>query len=175
MAAVNPVLALVSRADALANGAFGARLMPGFQHVYQQMLPVVDAVAQLHPDDEQCEPYVRIIRDGLMAMEQHTEEMVNMLYNVDVLTAPSATQSVAGFNPQEALAHISDLFHVRTPTYLRQSYQAELLVKRESFADYTCEEISPAQFAQQWRTLNEVDHGRKQEMDDLADLLANFG
>ncbi|PKI82305.1 hypothetical protein MVES_003782 [Malassezia vespertilionis] len=157
MAAVNPVLALVSRADALANG---------FQHVYQQMLPVVDAVAQLHPDDEQCEPYVRIIRDGLMAMEQHTEEMVNMLYNVDVLTAPSATQSVAGFNPQEALAHISDLFH---------SYQAELLVKRESFADYTCEEISPAQFAQQWRTLNEVDHGRKQEMDDLADLLANFG
>lgn len=58
---------------------------------------------------------------------------------------------------------------------LTQSYQAELLAKRELLADYTCEEIGAQQFAAQWHTLDEVQQGRKQEMDDLADLLANFG
>ena len=33
----------------------------------------------------------------------------------------------------------------------------------------------PQQFAAQSRTLDEVQAGRKQEMDDLADLLAQFG
>ena len=56
-----------------------------------------------------------------------------------------------------------------------QSYQAELLAKREALADYTCEEISLSQFADQWRTLDSVQRGRQQEMDDLADLLARFG
>ncbi|WFC95496.1 hypothetical protein MBRA1_002144 [Malassezia brasiliensis] len=157
MAQVNPVLALVSRADSLANG---------FNNVYQQTLPAVDALAPLHPDDPQCEPLLQVLRDGLTAMEGHTEQMVNMLYEVDVYLAPSATQSAAGFNPQEALSHVSDLFH---------SYQAELLAKREALADYTCEDITPQQFAAQWRTLDEVQAGRKQEMDDLADLLAQFG
>lgn len=58
---------------------------------------------------------------------------------------------------------------------LTQSYQAELLAKRELLANYTCEEIGAQQFAAQWHTLDEVQQGRKQEMDDLADLLANFG
>ena len=56
-----------------------------------------------------------------------------------------------------------------------QSYQAELLSKREALADYTCEDISLAQFTSQWRTLDEVQRGRQQEMDDLADLLSGFG
>lgn len=56
-----------------------------------------------------------------------------------------------------------------------QSYQAELLSKREALADFTCEDISLAQFTSQWRTLDEVQRGRQQEMDDLADLLSRFG
>lgn len=153
----------------------GASAYAGFNNIYQQTLPAVDALAPLHPDDPQCEPPLQVLREGLAAMEGYTEQMVNMLYEVDVYMAPSATQSAAGFNPQEALAHVSDLFHVRCPRHLHQSYQAELLAKREALADYTCEEITPAQFAAQWRTLEEVQQGRKQEMDDLADLLANFG
>lgn len=81
--------------------------------MYQQTLPAVDALAPLHPDDPQCEPLLQVLRDGLTAMEGHTEQMVNMLYEVDVYLAPSTTQSAAGFNPQEALSHVSDLFHVR--------------------------------------------------------------
>ncbi|WFD00753.1 hypothetical protein MYAM1_003505 [Malassezia yamatoensis] len=103
MAQVNPVLALVSRADSLANG---------FNDAYQKTLPAADALGSLHVDDQQCEPLLQCLRDGLTAMEGYTEQMVNMLYEVDVYMAPSAAQSAAGFNPQEALSHISDLFHV---------------------------------------------------------------
>lgn len=56
-----------------------------------------------------------------------------------------------------------------------KSYQAELLAKREALADYTCEEITLSQFVGQWRTLDSVQRGRQQEMNDLADLLAKFG
>lgn len=54
-------------------------------------------------------------------------------------------------------------------------YQSELLEKREALADLTCEEISPAEFAQRWNNLDQVKTGRKQTMDDLADLLAGLG
>lgn len=57
----------------------------------------------------------------------------------------------------------------------RQSYQAELLAKRESLTEYTCEEISLPEFVARWRTLDEVQRGRQQGVDDLADLLAGFG
>ncbi|WFD32039.1 hypothetical protein MSPP1_003081 [Malassezia sp. CBS 17886] len=168
MSDVNPVLALVSRADALANG---------FNDAYQRTLPAVHALEQLPPDDAQCEQWLQVLRDGITAMEARTGEMMGMLYEVDVYMAPSTTQLAAGFNPQEALAHVSNLFH---------DYQAELLAKREALADYTCEEITCSQFAQQWRTLDEVrsscavvdmqvQRGRQQEMDDLAGLLASFG
>lgn len=85
--------------------------------MYQQTLPAVDALATLHPDDPQCEPYMQVLREGLTAMEERTEQMVNMLYEVDVYMAPSAAQSAAGFNPQEALSHVSDLFHVRVSSH----------------------------------------------------------
>lgn len=95
----------------------GAPTYAGFNAAYQNTLPAIDALTQLHPDDPRCEPFMQTLRDGLAVMEQHTEEMVNMLYEVDVYMAPSTAQSVAGFNPQEALAHVSDLFHVRRSTH----------------------------------------------------------
>lgn len=122
---------------------------------------------------------MQMLRHGLDGMEEQTQAMMNMLYEVDVYMAPSTVQNAAGFNPQEALAHVSDLFHVRgyLPTSLTclQSYQSELLAKRESLADFTCEDISLEEFAQQWRTLDAVQQGRRQGMDELADLLAQFG
>lgn len=56
-----------------------------------------------------------------------------------------------------------------------QMYQSELLNKRESLADLTCEEISPSTFAEQWRNMEQVQAGQQQTMDDLADLLAGLG
>ena len=103
--------------------------------------------------------------------------MMNMLYEVDVYMTPSSVQNAAGFNPQEALTHVSDLFHVGSACRHShsQSYQAELLAKRETLADYTCEDISLPEFTTQWRTLEAVQQGQQQGMDDLADLLAKFG
>ncbi|WFD18538.1 hypothetical protein MCAP1_000742 [Malassezia caprae] len=120
----------------------------------------------LSPEDPHAELCMQVLRQGLEAMEAQTSQMIDMLYQVDVYMAPSTVQNAAGFNPQEALSHVSELFH---------SYQAELLAKREALADYTCEDINLSQFVAQWRTLDSVQRGRQQEMDDLADLLAKFG
>lgn len=65
-----------------------------------------------------------ILREGLARMESYTTEMMDMLYEVDVYMTPSASQLSAGFNPQEALSHISDLFHVRARCYSYTDYRA---------------------------------------------------
>lgn len=54
-------------------------------------------------------------------------------------------------------------------------YQSELMAKREALSDLTCEEIQPEEFSQKWSSMKEVQEGRKQTMDDLADLLAGLG
>jgi hypothetical protein len=53
-------------------------------------------------------------------------------------------------------------------------YQSELLAKREALSDLTCEEIDGQEFAQKWSSMDEIQQGKKQTMDDLADLLAGF-
>jgi hypothetical protein len=53
-------------------------------------------------------------------------------------------------------------------------YQSELMEKREALSDLTSEEIQAEEFSQRWTSMNEVKEGRKQTMDDLADLLAGF-
>jgi hypothetical protein len=56
-----------------------------------------------------------------------------------------------------------------------QSYQELLLEKRELLADFTCEEISPQSFVQQWTQIDRtLSTQRQQQVDDLADLLAAF-
>lgn len=54
-------------------------------------------------------------------------------------------------------------------------YQSELLEKREALSDLTSEEIQAEEFSQRWSSMEQVQAGRKQTMDDLADLLAAFG
>lgn len=70
---------------------------------------------------------MQVLRQGLEAMENETSKMIDMLYQVDVYMTPSAVQNAAGFNPQEALSHVSELFHVRVARRLtlratRQNY-----------------------------------------------------
>lgn len=98
-------------------------------------------------------------------MESCITEMTDLLYRVDVFMAPSSMPYMHSFNPQAALTHVSDIF---------SGYQSELLAKREALADYTCEEISIFDFANRWHRVDELEKSRKQEMDDLADMLAGF-
>lgn len=57
----------------------------------------------------------------------------------------------------------------------RQSYQELLLEKRELLSDFTCEEITPQEFVQSWSSIDTtLASQRKQQVDDLADLLAAF-
>ena len=170
------VLLLVSQADTLANGTCMASHAE-FRSAYEHTLPAIDALEQLPYNEAHVEACMDALRQGLASMEQSTSKMMNMLYEVDVYMTPSSVQNAAGFNPQEALTHVSDLFHVGSACRHShsQSYQAELLAKRETLADYTCEDISLPEFTTQWRTLEAVQQGQQQGMDDLADLLAKFG
>ncbi|PWN50552.1 hypothetical protein IE53DRAFT_387129 [Violaceomyces palustris] len=160
---VNPVLALVSKADSLANA---------FVSTHAQSIPITKSLEALFsnqqgtPSEDEVERHLSALRDSLNVMEQYVGEMMSMLYQVDVFLSDPSTTLRAGFNPKEALGHVSELFHM---------YQAELLAKRESLADLTCEEISVHDFVENWSRMDEVQQGKKQEMDDLADLLAGFG
>ena len=93
------------------------RLTPDFRKAYEQTLPAIDALEYILPDGANAEAHIeacmQVLRNGLTSMEQCTTNMMNMLYEVDVYMAPSTVQNAAGFNPQEALSHVSDLFHVR--------------------------------------------------------------
>ena len=148
-----------------------------FRSAYERTLPAIDALEQLPYNEAHVEACMDVLRQGLASMEQSTSKMMNMLYEVDVYMTPSSVQNAAGFNPQEALTHVSDLFHVCSACKHShsQSYQAELLAKRETLADYTCEDISLPEFTTQWRRLEAVQQGQQQGMDDLDDLLAKFG
>ena len=96
------------------------RLTPDFRKAYEQTLPAIDALDYVPPDGMNTEAHIeacmQVLRNGLTSMEQCTTNMMNMLYEVDVYMAPSTVQNAAGFNPQEALSHVSDLFHVRVYT-----------------------------------------------------------
>lgn len=96
------------------------RLTPDFRKAYEQTLPAIDALEYVLPDGANAEAHIeacmQVLRNGLTSMEQCTTNMMNMLYEVDVYMAPSTVQNAAGFNPQEALSHVSDLFHVRVYT-----------------------------------------------------------
>lgn len=119
-------------------------------------------------------------------MEQCVSEMMSMLYNVDLFMDRPQEKTAGGKDPKTALEHISELFHVSPSLYVAvktiaddesyvQMYQSEMMAKREALSDLTCEEIQAEEFAERWRSMAEVQDGRKQTMDDLADLLAAFG
>ncbi|SPO37857.1 uncharacterized protein PSFLO_03334 [Pseudozyma flocculosa] len=82
--------------------------------------------------------------------------MMEMLYRVDLFLSEPTRPGISGYDPKEACRHVSELFHM---------YQAELLSKRELLAEFTCEDITADEFVQQ---------GKKQEVDDLADMFASF-
>ena len=138
--------------------------------------------------NEQVETQLGNLRQSLNQMEACVGEMMAMLYNVDLFLEQPQVKGVGGKDPKAALEHVSELFHVsvvhggrrpsallRHPGHHTQMYQSELLSKREALSDLTCEDIQADEFAARWSSMKEVQDGRKQAIDGLADLLAGLG
>lgn len=185
----NPVLSLMQRADQLAQTFVDThkQTIP----VVQQLVHILTSPSSAYGDpDEYAERQLAQLRVALERMEGSVSDMMSMLYHVDVFLAAPTLQGVSGKDPKAALEHVSDSFHVSKtvgPITLvvcnlidarlqpLQMYQSELLEKREALADLTCEEISADEFASRWSKMDQVQAGRQQTMDDLADLLAGLG
>ncbi|PWN98372.1 hypothetical protein FA09DRAFT_286388, partial [Tilletiopsis washingtonensis] len=121
------------------------------------------AVAHLRgaASEEAAEPALGALRDTLAALQSTVDALVELVYHVDAWTAEARGHSV-GQDPQQALKHVGGLVDM---------YQTELLAKREALADLTCEEIGLDEFAERWQNCREIEEGKKQTMDELADLL----
>nr|CDI52938.1 putative protein [Melanopsichium pennsylvanicum 4] len=110
------------------------------------------------------------LRSTLEKCEQVVGAMLNCIYEdiphlLDQLDN-GVEAGVGNHDAKQALDGISQLFY---------SYQDLLLEKRELLADFTCEEISPQHFITHWTSIdNNLASQRKQQVDDLADLLAAF-
>ncbi|UZJ54182.1 hypothetical protein CBS101457_003502 [Exobasidium rhododendri] len=161
----NPVLELMRKADGLARS---------FDQIHSSTLPnlqslvnVLSAPSSTNEDpNEHVERQLSSLRQALDQMENCVGEMMGLLYNVDLFLERPQERVSGGKDPKAALEHVSELFHM---------YQSELFAKREALSDLTCEEISGQEFAQKWSSMDEVQEGRRQTMDDLADLLAGMG
>lgn len=104
----NPILDLMTRADALAQR---------FDETHRHTLPVVDQLSAAiqqsgTTDDARAETCLAHLRAALEHMEQSVQEMMGMLYNVDVFLAEPMQAGVSSKDPRAALEHISDSFHV---------------------------------------------------------------
>lgn len=106
------------------------------------------------------------IRDCLAQMEACVEGLAQLLFEVDVFLAQPTTVLQYGLHPSQALSHVSQL---------HGSYQAELLAKRETFADYNAEELSLNEFVAAWKELKEVKGQHQETMDDLASAMGSWG
>ncbi|MBW0540664.1 hypothetical protein O181_080379 [Austropuccinia psidii MF-1] len=102
------------------------------------------------------------IRNSLENMETTVEQLSELLYKVDIYLSEPKHDGSIGFNPLNALNHLSNLFSV---------YQAELLEKRELFSSFNCEEIDVNSFLQRWKICNQINALTQDTMQDLADVM----
>ena len=65
--------------------------------------------------EPQLESLLTVVRDALSNMERCVEEMFGLLYQVDIFLSQPTTQLAAGFNPKQALEHVSASVHVSPP------------------------------------------------------------
>ncbi|SPO26225.1 uncharacterized protein UTRI_02501 [Ustilago trichophora] len=160
--AIHPVLNLINRCDALAQ-EFDSQ----FEQSCNLLRNLVDGNNQSAFGMDET---LMSLRTTLEKCEAIVTSMLNCIYEdiphlLDQLDSGTET-GVGNWNPKQALDGISQLFY---------SYQELLLEKRELLADFTCEEISPTQFVQGWTSIHgDLASQRKQQVDDLADLLAAF-
>lgn len=184
---VHPVLTLINRCDELART---------FDSTFESSCTLLTNLANGTPapgSPTTMDDTLMALRETLEKCEGIVGSMLNCIYAdiphlLDQIDSGSEG-TVGNFNPKQALDSISQLFYVshhntnyhtvqRKLTFSKphsQSYQELLLEKRELLADFTCEEISPSEFVNGWTQIdNNLTTQRKQQVDDLADLLAAF-
>ncbi|KAJ9475146.1 hypothetical protein PHBOTO_005223 [Pseudozyma hubeiensis] len=168
---VHPVLTLINRCDALA-----AQFDTTFSHSCTLLTNLSNGQSSATLDET-----LMVLRKTLDECEQVVGAMLGCIYEdiphlLDMIDSQAEGGGgedekgrhgiVGNWNPKQALDGISQLFY---------SYQDLLTTKRELLADFTCEEISPAEFITQWTSIDStLASQRKQQVDDLADLLAAF-
>ncbi|SJX62215.1 uncharacterized protein SRS1_13062 [Sporisorium reilianum f. sp. reilianum] len=164
MSSVHPVLTLINRCDALAQ-QFDTTFSASCTLLTDMANGVVAPGGPQTMDDT-----LSVLRSTLERCEAVVGEMLGCIYAdipllLDQLDAGEGKE-VGSWNARQALDGISQLFY---------SYQDLLTDKRELLADFTCEEVSPSQFIQRWTSIDAtLASQRKQQVDDLADLLAAF-
>jgi hypothetical protein len=190
MAGAPPLLPLVSRADALA-ADFHATLARSFP-----------AVAHLRgaASEEAAEPALGALRDTLAALQSTVDALVELVYHVDAWTAEARGHSV-GQDPQQALKHVGGLVDVSAAQHrprkgsrraradvpdraAGQARGARRPHVRGDRARRVCRALAELPRGER-RTRSatgglahahtQIEEGKKQTMDELADLLAAFG
>ncbi|TKY86403.1 hypothetical protein EX895_004552 [Sporisorium graminicola] len=164
MTSAHPVLTLINRCDALAQQ---------FDTTFAASCKLLTDVANgnISPSGPQTmDEALMALRDTLETCEATVSQMQGCVWE-DIPHLLNQLDSggeagVGNWNPRQALTDISELFY---------SYSDLLLKRRELLADFTCEEISPAEFVRSWTNIDSnLAMQRKQQVDDLADLLAAF-
>ncbi|EST08504.1 hypothetical protein PSEUBRA_001928 [Kalmanozyma brasiliensis GHG001] len=167
--AVHPVLRLINRCDTLAQ-TFDTHFSASCTLLSNLAAGTPAAGSPTTMDDT-----LMSLRSTLASCEEVVGQMLACIYEdiphlLDQLDREGAGQGgpgvVGNWNPRLALDGISQLFY---------SYQDLLTEKRELLADFTCEEIGPKEFVDGWTSVGgDLKEQRKQQVDDLADLLAAF-
>lgn len=106
------------------------------------------------------------VRDCLDAMDSCVASLGSLLFEVDVFLSQPSTVLQYGLNPTQALAHLSNL---------HGAYQAELLVKRNDWADYSAEDFGVDELIAKWKECREIKGLQEDTMDDLASAMGSWG
>jgi len=137
----------------LVTRAGGSEIESQYPTVRQRTL---DTLAQT------MEESARGIRSSLEQMETTVDALSELLYQIDIYLAEPSSLPSHGFNPNNALKHLGNLF---------DAYQAELLAKRELFFAFNSDELPLDQFVRQWQICNHIKSLTQETMQDLADVL----
>lgn len=95
-------------------------ILPAFDQTHAHTLPSLQTLVSTLSSpstssgdpSEEVERQLTTLRQSLVRMEQCVEEMMSMLYNVDLFMDRPQEKTAGGKDPKTALEHISELFHV---------------------------------------------------------------
>ncbi|KAH9813899.1 hypothetical protein DFH28DRAFT_327461 [Melampsora americana] len=103
------------------------------------------------------------IIESLNRLESVIDQLSESLYSID--DQMQQIRSSNGFNPKQALDHLNFTF---------DSYQSELISKRELFSEFNSEVISLDQFLIGWMRTDQLDLLNQERMDELSECLQTW-
>ncbi|KAH9813160.1 hypothetical protein DFH28DRAFT_1083916 [Melampsora americana] len=103
------------------------------------------------------------IIESLNRLESVIDQLSESLYSIDDQMQQIGSSN--GFNPKQALDHLNFTF---------DSYQSELISKRELFSEFNSEVISLDQFLISWMKTDRLDLLNQERMDELSECLQTW-